>query len=206
MDSTLRHRTNDEWLAALEGGDAESVAALAELHAYLLRVLRKVFRSDSGLSDHDLSDLVQEASLRLIEYRHTFRAESSFPTWATAVATRVAFTELRKRRVRERGATEFEEIRRAALERPDVTDVEEKRELLGALGEAIERELTDRQRIAILAELRGVPTVEIAARLETNSNALYKLVHDARRKLRDALIARGYSAEFIRDSVEGAHR
>ena len=76
-------------------------------------------------------------------------------------------------------------------------------QLLRALTRAIDNELTDRQKIAIMAELRGVPTVEIARQLQTNQNALYKLVHDGRKKLRKALVAAGFSAEFLHDYSGG---
>ena len=58
------------------------------------------------------------------------------------------------------------------------------------------------QRVAVVGELRGLPTSEIAARLGTNRNALYKLHHDARRKLRDGLVAAGYGAADVRGSLQ----
>ena len=69
--------------------------------------------------------------------------------------------------------------------------------LFAALDVAIHTRLSERQRTAVLAELHGLPTVEIAARLETNQNALYKLVHDARKKLRTALQDQGFDAEAL---------
>jgi len=74
---------------------------------------------------------------------------------------------------------------------------------MDALRHAIATQLSERQRVAILAELRGVPTVEIAERLGSNQNALYKLTHDARKKLRTALVADGFTAESLHGLAKG---
>ena len=58
----------------------------------------------------------------------------------------------------------------------------------------IERELTEKQRTALLAELKGMPLEEIGRRLGSNRNAVYKLTHDARKRLKKHLEAAGYSA------------
>ena len=74
---------------------------------------------------------------------------------------------------------------------PSPLDAASKSDMLQALRQSIDTCLTDRQRTAILAELRGIPTLEIAARLGITQNALYKLAHDARKKLRAALGSMG---------------
>ena len=204
MENRLTHRPNGEWIAALRGTDAQSRTAVEELHAYLHRALRKILRRYDHLTDNDFSDLTQESLLKLVEYLHTFRGDSAFTTWATSVATRVAFTELRKRGVRDKGQKTFERIKEHALATPSAEAVVAKDDLLESLGRAIDCELTERQKVAILAELRGVPTVELARQLEITQNALYKLTHDGRKKLRAALTAYGFTPELIHESVEGA--
>jgi len=64
--------------------------------------------------------------------------------------------------------------------------------------EVIDTQLTEKQRTALLAEMRGVPLEEIARQLGTNRNAVYKLTHDARKKLKQGLEATGYGADDIR--------
>ncbi|MEM7233288.1 MAG: RNA polymerase sigma factor [Planctomycetota bacterium] len=204
MEARLSQRPNDEWVAAIRNPEPGSQALLEELQAYLHRALRKILRRHEYLTDEDYQDLGQEAFLKLVEYLHTFRGDSAFPTWATSVATRVAFTELRKRSARDKGQRTFEQAREHALSAPSTEDVVSKHQLVQALHEAIEAELSDRQRVAILAELRGVPTIEVARQLDTNQNALYKLVHDGRKKLRRALGAAGFQPELIHEFVEGA--
>jgi RNA polymerase sigma-70 factor, ECF subfamily len=57
--------------------------------------------------------------------------------------------------------------------------------VLAALRGIIDKELTDRQREAVVAViLEGMPIAEVARRMGTNQNALYKLLHDARKKLK----------------------
>jgi RNA polymerase sigma-70 factor (ECF subfamily) len=65
--------------------------------------------------------------------------------------------------------------------------------LIQTMYQIIETELTDRQRTALLAELRGMPLAEIGRRLGSNRNAVYKLTHDARQRLKKGLEAAGYS-------------
>jgi RNA polymerase sigma-70 factor (ECF subfamily) len=75
-------------------------------------------------------------------------------------------------------------------------DVQWEREaILGALHEVIRNDLTAKQRAALLAELRGMPQDEIARYLGSNRNALYKLTHDARKRLKRGLEAAGFAAE-----------
>ena len=79
-----------------------------------------------------------------------------------------------------------------------------KQAVLAALRRLIETSLTDRQRVAILAELEGVPQVVIAEQLGMNRNALYKLGHDARMKLKQGLLDAGISAEEVRSALAEA--
>ena len=62
----------------------------------------------------------------------------------------------------------------------------------------IDEELSERQQTALVAELRGMPQEEIGRRLGINRNAVYKLGHDARKKLKRGLEASGFDAEQIR--------
>jgi RNA polymerase sigma-70 factor (ECF subfamily) len=66
--------------------------------------------------------------------------------------------------------------------------------VLAQLGRVIDEKLTDKQRSVLLAELKGMPQLEIAAALGMNRNALYKLSHDARRSVKHHLEAAGLDA------------
>lgn len=190
--------SNEEWVTTLRG-QPPNLPATQALQSYLTRVLRKTLRRDRELNDDDISDFVQETFVRLVERLDTFRGDSTFKTWATSIAIRIAFTELRRRKVRGRGQEVMRQIREEAEEPATAEDLDSQERVVQALHRAIAEELSERQRVAILAELRGVPTVEIAAQLDTNQNALYKLVHDARKKLKAALVRQGIAADLARD-------
>jgi RNA polymerase sigma-70 factor, ECF subfamily len=77
----------------------------------------------------------------------------------------------------------------------------EQKELLASLQEAISDELTPHQRkILVALAVNGVPIDVLADRLGTSRGALYKTLHDARRKLRRHLGERGFTTvnEVIR--------
>ncbi len=207
MSRALAQRSNAEWLEALQGQGDDHAVALDELQSYLRRALARML-SARGLRDEDLKDIVQETMARLLASHASFRGDSAFTTWATAVATRVGFTELRRRGGRERGTEAFEEVCEEALvpnslDGPSMDEALGRKQLFSALGRAIERDLTDRQKKVVLAELRGLSTIEIAERMDTTQNALYKVAHDARKKLRAALIAAGFSPDVILEYLSG---
>ncbi len=80
-------------------------------------------------------------------------------------------------------------------------DREGMRTLLILLQRMIDERLSENQRLAIRGSLEGLPVEEIAARMASNRNAVYKLVHDARLKLRQAFEADGFTAEVILELI-----
>ena len=66
------------------------------------------------------------------------------------------------------------------------------------MAEIVANDLTERQRTAVIAELRGMPQAEIGRRLGITRNAVYKLTHDARKKIKRGLEASGFGAVDIR--------
>lgn len=185
---------------ALQHGGHASTSAAA-LHAYLARGLRKAL-AGYRLRDEDIEDFTQDAIIRIFEKLDSFRGDSRFTTWAMAVAVRVALTTLRARRYRDRLHDADADVLEIAAGRTpswaDPTRSLERRSLRQVMHVAIRNELTERQRFAVLGELEGVPTGEIAERLGINRNALYKLHHDARKKLRAAIHEAGYSDDDVR--------
>ena len=193
-------RRNEEWLGQLRAGDE---GALEELRALLQRGLRSTLSRRPGAHDADVEDLTQDGLLRVLERLDSFRGDSRFETWAMSVAVRQALTKLRRRH--------WKDVSLDALQLPprpgpgaDEPDARAERgDLLEALRMAIDTSLTDRQRTVILAELRGVSSAHLVEQLGTNPNALYKLYHDARKKLRQALLDRGFREEDVRSVTEG---
>ena len=196
-------RPNSNWLVELRdhGGDGH---AAEELRGYVRRGLSKALQS-RGVHDADLDDFAQDAMIRILESLDSFRGDSRFTTWAMAVALRTAFGVLRRRRhdLQPLDQLELESIE-LSVTGADPADVAEQRDLLDALQESIHRDLTPRQRTAILGELSGVPTTVLAERLGIIPNALYKLHHDARRKLRRAMNDAGFGDDDVRQELTRA--
>jgi RNA polymerase sigma-70 factor (ECF subfamily) len=195
-------RTNEEWLAALRGSGRE--AALSDLRQILVRGLSYALVDQPNLQPGDLEDFAQEALLRILDRLDSFRGESQFTTWAHKIAIRVAFTELRRLRWRdvsldaavEAGAIDF--VPEALVDmRADPEQQVLQRSLLEMLRQMMMTDLTERQRQALAAMLYGMPLEEIARRMGSNRNALYKLLHDARQKLKSRMMDHGLSSEDV---------
>lgn len=187
-------RSNQAWLDDLRANDPE---AIQDLRAALLRGLRAVLstRVQTDL-DTVTEDFVQEALLKILSSLDSFRGESRFLTWAQKIAVHVALSELRRKRWRDVSLQTFtetpegEEYTPLLLTDPAPSpEVQAARQdLLRSVEKLIFEELTDRQRNALLSILQdGIPLHEVAERLDTNPNALYKLLHDARQRLKQRL-------------------
>lgn len=192
-------RNNKTWVKDLT---QRSDSALAELREVLLRNLRRGLSGRPRADDSFLEDCAQESLLRVLEKLDQFDGRSQFVTWATAIAIRVALGQLRRSRWKD---VSLSDLAPAAdlLGRDKTADdwapdaQMQRRDLLEALNTSIHNDLTDRQRTALLAELKGMPQDEIAEQLGSSRNALYKLTHDARKKLKERLEAAGFTAEDL---------
>jgi RNA polymerase sigma-70 factor (ECF subfamily) len=189
------------WLQRLEPHGRERDAAIAELRELLLRAARfEVRRRCSTLSRirrGDQEDLAQQsagdAMVAILSKLDDFRGDSRFTTWAYKFALYEAAANVRKL------AWQGREIPMEAEDWPQVPNPgptphleAEMNDLLAAIREEIESSLTPRQREVLVAlALNEVPIDVLADRLGSTRGALYKTLHDARRKLRAALAARG---------------
>jgi RNA polymerase sigma-70 factor (ECF subfamily) len=198
-------RNNQEWLDDLQGPQSDQ--AIEDLRAILLRGLRAALASRIRRNlEFVVEDFVQEALLKVLANLHTFRGESKFTTWAQKIAVHVAYTELRRRRWQDISLQEmldsFEgnDFTPTILTDPDVTPEEKttRRSLLDFVQRMIEEELTERQRTAMnLVVMKGIPMEEVARRMDTNRNALYKLLFDARKRLQRGMIENGISPQEV---------
>jgi len=194
-------RSNQEWLDALRGPNPDE--ALSDLRAVLVRGLGYALASYSNVRDSDLEDFAQDALLKILAALDTFRGESMLTTWAQKIAVRVALTELRRRRWRDISLDKLTgfpdsdfipDTLADAVAGPEQQAIQ--KVLMGRLGRLINEELTDRQRQAMIAvRIHGMPLEEVARRMDTNRNALYKLLHDARQRLKKRMLANGISPE-----------
>lgn len=181
--------------------------AASELRAYLRRGLQRAL-AGHRLLENDLDDFTHDALIRILEKLHTFRGDSRFTTWAMAIAIRVAFGTLRRRWYRDRrqvedfGSADIDF--RTATRREDPIRPLERSTVVDALRRAVHEKLTEHQRAAVLGELEGIPSEELAGRLGVTRNTLYKLHHDARRKLRRTLLEAGITEEDVREELQAA--
>jgi RNA polymerase sigma-70 factor (ECF subfamily) len=195
--------TEINWPAALRGTDEEKSTAICALRGFLLNGLRLALRDRRDVSEAQLEDFAQEALLRILNRLDQFEGRSKFTTWAYAIAVNTAFAELRRKRWQD-VSLETLLADGAQLGEPDIMPDgafgggEDRNRLIAALRRAIQERLTDKQRAAIIGELREMPFDQIVQLLGTNRNAVYKLLHDARRALKNHLAAEGISALDIR--------
>ena len=193
------------WIAALQGSAAVRDDALAELHALLLRgarfELNRRRQSLGHVSGGELDDLANQAAddalVAIVAKLDTFRGASRFTTWAYKFVLLEAGVKARRRAWHGREISlDDNDWLVARHTGPSAQRIAEGNETLRAIGAAIQTELTQHQREVFCAlALNGVPIDVLAERLSTTRGALYKTLHDARRKLRGALAAAGLPVE-----------
>jgi RNA polymerase sigma-70 factor (ECF subfamily) len=200
-------RSNEDWLRDLRAGGAEQTVALEALRGYLLRALPGCLKRYGEMPEHLLEDVVQDALIRTLDQLDRFEGRSLFTTWVTTIAVRAALTELRRKRWQDvslEDVTAGAEVVPQSLADGEV-DPERQAARVGiarAMHQILESQLSERQRTAIVAELRGMPQEEIGRRLGITRNAVYKLGHDARKKLKRGLEASGFDAAEIRAAFQ----
>ena len=195
------------WLEALSHAGPERQEAAERLHALLLRAARfevarrqRAGRSGSGAGDVD--DLAVQAAddalVAILGKLHTYRCDSRFTTWAykfvlleAAAMVRKASWNGREVPLEAEGWARLHDDGRAS---PDSRA--EAFEVIDAVRDAIAEVLTPHQRAVLVAlTLNDVPVDVLAERRATTRGALYKTLHDARRKLRARLAQDGIAIE-----------
>jgi RNA polymerase sigma-70 factor (ECF subfamily) len=191
-----------EWLSDLRSEGSPYDAAVERLYELLLRAARFeanrrapwLASVDRSEIDQIVSDSAGDALVSVLGHLDDFRGLSKFTTWAYKFAILETAVKLRRRAWRDREIPrepERWELVQDLRHMPE--DDAEQSELLAALGNAIENALTPRQREVLVAvAVNGVPIDVLAERLESTRGALYKTLHDARRKLRATLAAAGF--------------
>jgi len=192
-----------DWPAELRPGSAGRDRALARLHEMALRVaFRELGRraAAASLTHHEREEVAHDAAadavLAILAKLDEFRGESRFTTWAYKFVVLEVSHQLGRRYRRtvppvlvlDAEAWERFEDRMGLDPARDA----EARDLAAALRRAIDA-LTERQReVFVEVVVHGVPLDAVVERRQTNRNAVYKMIFDARRKIRAALVADGY--------------
>lgn len=190
--------TERDWVAALRDPQRGDDVA-ADLHARLRRGLAKSFGRQ--LTDADLDDLTQDAVVRTLSKLDDFRGESQFVTWAMAIGVRVVLGELRKRKHAARAFDQIVSDGAEAVGKAQAPEALQHDDASAVLHRAIDEALTPIQREALLAKLGGLTLMEIGRRTGRSRGALYKLLHDARKKLRVHLEHAGVGPRDLLEDV-----
>ena len=204
------NRNNETWLKDLHASGGQRDSALADLHATLLRVLPgalvRWLSPDTGHFDAFLEDVIQETLMRVLDRLDTFEGRSQFTTWVYKIAIRIALNELRHRKWKEvsleglEAADEPDEMPKERFTSSDARPESalEQKDAMVLVKRIFDEELTPRQRAAMMAvSVKGVPMEEVARRMGTNRNALYKMMHDARLRLKRRLEREGFRPEEL---------
>lgn len=209
-----RRRSNSEWIIALNGNGDEAAAALTDLRAYLLRAalftlqraVHYVGHLRSSILGELAEDCAQEALTAILQHLGAFRGESQFTTWAYAFAVNTALVAARRERwapVALDPILEGTESSRPIRNESGLPDPERhalQAEVMTVIRDGIEQQLTLKQQQVLRALVfEGVPLDEVVRHWGSNRNAVYKLVHDARRKLKTHLMSRGFNVKEILD-------
>lgn len=202
-------RTNDQWLTDLGTPGETRDAALADLREIILSGLPAAL---SGWISRDFSqynglaeEVAQETMLKVMSHLNTFEGRSQFTTWVYKIAVRIALTELRRSRWQEvslESLVEPEEGPAApqllsdSSGDPEVQAVQV--DLMARLQRMMKEELSDRQMLAMrLIAVHRLPMEEAARRLGSERNAIYKMMHDARLRLKRRLARDGMDINEI---------
>ena len=198
-------RENASWIRALRACGPVQAEAITDLRELLLRGLAKSFQPRGALDQAFVEDVVQQALVHILDHLDQFQGRSQFTTWAMAITVRLAMSALRRKRWQD---VSLESMTAAiegapAWDRDDTTSPAQHAEqhaMIETLSRLIDEALTDKQWMALTAELGGMPVEEIAHRMDSNVNAVYKLLHDARQRLKRGLETAGYTAEDVRSA------
>ena len=184
------------WIARLRSAGPEQEAAISELREILLRGVVAASRNRYG-GQITADDVVQDALLRILDKLDTFEGKSKFTTWAMTIAVRVTISDLRRRHHKDVSMSSLHENSMGfEPEAQPETDPDgiEKSILLTKLKELIDTKLTSKQRDVVHALLNDIPVEVYAEQTGSNRNAVYKLTHDARLKLREGFVEAGFDA------------
>lgn len=199
--------TNEEWVEALSEPVEE--AAVDQLRKKLIQGLKPALHKyvDREL-DQFVEDVAQDALLKVLDNIDSFRGDSKLLTWAMKIAVREGLTELRRKKYDDSSIEDFkypdDEGRNEltsltfATDLPDPDQATHEQLVLKKVLDIINNELTDKQRYAIKSlMIEGHSVAVVAEQMDTNRNALYKLVHDARLKIKNQLEVEGIDPDEL---------
>lgn len=203
-------RTNQEWLEELRASDSRQEAAIADLRELLLRAALYFFGRNLGdfreLDRTEIlqraEDCAQDALIAVLDHLSDFRGDSKFTTWAYKFAINHAMTMARRERWKGVSLDElasnddssfFDKMMQGISDGIGPEQSALQAEVQRCIQDVIAHDLTEKQRVVlVLMIMHEVPLDEVVRYLGTNRNAVYKMLHDARRKLKNELMLHGF--------------
>lgn len=210
----MADRTNEMWLLQLRGTGTAREAALADLRQVIERGLPYALSRWVSPQDPLFAPLVEEVTqdtlIRVLEQLDSFEGRSMFTTWVQKIAVRIALTELRRKRWNDASLDELLDTagspappRLIADQAPGPDAISERSDMIAHVRRILDQELTPKQRQAlVLLGIQEIPVEDAARELKTNRNALYKLLHDARLRLKRRLRNEGLSPREVLETFE----
>ncbi len=210
----MNPRTNEVWLKDLRATGPVREEALDDLHAIVQKglpyALSRWLSPDDPLFTPLVEEVTQETLLRVLDQLGTFEGRSMFTTWVHKIAIRIALTELRRKRWQDSSLDELVDNEQNAAPERLMADPQaspetsaERADMLARIRRILDEELTQKQREAlILLGMQNLPMEEAARRMKTNRNALYKLLHDARLRLKRRLALEDLDAQEVLSAFE----
>ena len=207
-ENSKRYQTNEEWIIALKPPPEEQ--AVHQLRVRLIKGLKaSLYKYVDRELDEFVEDIAQDAVMKILDKYDTFRGDSKFTTWAMKIAVREGYSELRKKRYKD---ISLEQYSRYDPDEKDAVEIEHEQAgpdqvthesmMVQKIMKMMEEELTDKQQKVIQhLMIDQIPMTVVAEMMGSNRNAIYKLVHDARMKLKNRLEIEGIDPEEILNSM-----
>ena len=195
--------SDEQWLERLRGTREIRDPTIQSLRELMLRALSKGLGGYLNGSAY-VEDITQEALLKVLASLDQYEHRSRFTTWAVTIATRTGISTLRRKYHQNQSLEAFADddgVRIDVMIEEPIDSPILKTELLEMLQDLINTELTSKQRTVIRALLDGFSTDGIAERMNASRNSVYKMLHDARIKLREGLARNGFLETDILDTI-----
>ncbi len=203
------NRNNSEWIEKLKLSSPDCNEVISDLRDILTKGLKAALLNRYNIDTDLIEDFVQEAILKIIDKLDTFRGESQFITWATRISINLALSQLRKKQWQDYSLdnidtsvnfTSFLNLNQKELN-PEKIFVQN--QLIENINKAINEDLTEHQKKTFYSIImNNIPMCEIASRLGTNRNSLYKTMHDIRKNLKKSLLKLGLTVNEILNAFE----
>lgn len=199
-------RDNKTWLEDLHAEGVQKEDALKDLHDILKRILPAALSRwlpvTSSHFEIFIEDIAQETILRVLDKLDSFQGRSKFTTWVYKIGVNIGLGQLRLKKWQEVSLDGLEESKepnetpsaRFASPSPGPEKMVERGDVMSMVQRMMMEELTPRQlKVMDAVAVQGVPLNVVAERIGSNRNALYKLMHDARLRLKKRLAQDGLS-------------